>query len=538
MTPLLSQLTIDEIDPLDSTLIDDSKVEGGDNGQDLPRLNAAKREVTIQERDRNRDNRLRVPMHVLFNQVGRICTRNNRQIKGTAVQQHFVQRLVSTIYGLAMPLLYIQAMLFPKHFWSSATHDKVATLGCPPISVYSSTVNPAGFASHLQRARNYGTHASSSTATDDRFTAFSYDMLANSTGIDSRIINRRGFRVSTTSSSGLELDGGDSAEITESLETSQAMMNLAAASVRHQLHLFLTYTCNQAEHPGICHLHKWKESREWTKTLLDYQDLPHRHKEDIHWSMEMAYSHVLTRCWLEVRKFWLQFIIFSTTTMLKKVTHAFFRDEYQECSGNLSHIHGLVALDQGAMDDEAFREFVCSLQKNCVADIIKGDEIENYIDSGLLRDEQDWTTVKAKAEQVLGHTCHNKRCLVRKAHTGRFEDDYECKKHHPVFDSIDPLKDDFIPLPYVFSESCRDVLEKLGLYEPPTDGKCEGTYLHRMLNPKRHMGIVHPGARENLSPVMGEHFAFSRSMQNMQVIHGTNGVTRYVVKVSCKTRRG
>ena len=31
---------------------------------------------------------------------------------------------------------------------------------------------------------------------------------------------------------------------------------------------------------------------------------------------------------------------------------------------------------------------------------------------------------------------------------------------------------------------------------------------------------------------MGEHFAFTRSMQNMQVVVGTNGVTRYVVKVS------
>lgn len=523
---------------MDSTLIDDAKCDVDNEGHELheghglPRLNAARKEVPIKDRKIQRDGKLRVPLHVLYNQVGRICTRRNRTIKGTSLQQHFVQRLVSTIYGLSMPLLYIQAMLFPKHFWSSAKHDKVATLGCPPISVYTSKTHPAGFASHLERARNYCTHASSSTATDDHFTSYSYDILANSSGVDSRSIARRGFRVSTANASGLELEGGDSAELTETQDSHKAMMNLAAASVRKPLDAFLTYTCNQSDHPGICHLHKWKESQEWTKTLDGYHYLPNCHKEDIKISMEMAYSHMLTRCWLEVRRFWLQFIIYSTSTMLGKVTHAFFRDEYQECSGNLSHIHGLIALDRNGMDDDAFREFICSLQKNCVADIIKGDEIDHYIKSGLLQGYHDWTAVKVLADTVLGHTCHNKRCLLRKDYTGIFELDYECKKDHPVFDCIDPLKNDFIPLPRKFSETCCNILERLGLYDPPTEENPGGTFHHQMLNPKRHMGVVHPGARENLSPVMGEHFAFTRSMQNMQVIHGTNGVTRYVVKVS------
>ena len=52
-----------------------------------------------------------------------------------------------------------------------------------------------------------------------------------------------------------------------------------------------------------------------------------------------------------------------------------------------------------------------------------------------------------------------------------------------------------------------------------------------MLQPKRHVGSVHPAARDNMSPVMLEHFVFTKSMQNMQVIAGTNGVTRYVMKV-------
>jgi hypothetical protein len=44
--------------------------------------------------------------------------------------------------------------------------------------------------------------------------------------------------------------------------------------------------------------------------------------------------------------------------------------------------------------------------------------------------------------------------------------------------------------------------------------------------------MIHPLATENISPVLSEHFAFTRSAQNALVIVGTGGVTRYVVKVS------
>ena len=49
--------------------------------------------------------------------------------------------------------------------------------------------------------------------------------------------------------------------------------------------------------------------------------------------MDMANTHVLTRTWLEVRKIWLEFIIYSTSTKLGKTSHAFFRDEYPDSSG-------------------------------------------------------------------------------------------------------------------------------------------------------------------------------------------------------------
>ena len=71
---------------------------------------------------------------------------------------------------------------------------------------------------------------------------------------------------------------------------------------------------------------------------------------------------------------------------------------------------------------------------------------------------------------------------------------------------------------------------KTGHFNLPSDSEPHGSFNHKMFTPKRLVGVVQPSARENMSPVMLEHFAFTRSSQNMQVICGTNGVARYVVK--------
>lgn len=314
-------------------------------------------------------------------------------------------------------------------------------------------------------------------------------------------------------------------------------MNLAAMAHERGVDAFITYTPNQRDHPGLRHLHEWKQSMDVWGPKCEYYYLNQPQiNHDYKMSMEMAYTHVLTRCWLEVRKLWLEFIIFSVTAKGNKkvkVSHAFFRDEYQDGNGNLSHIHGLFALDRGAMNDQEFREFVCELQANSVGDIIQSDEVEDYKKKGLLKDDNDWSMLKSTACSVLGHTQHNSRCLRRKDCTGKFEVDFVCRKLHPVFDSHDALADEFQDLPYVFSDACLDILESIDLYEPPEPGELKGTFKHKILEPKRHVGRVHPHARDNLSPVMPDHFAFTRSMQNYQVITGTNGVTRYVVKVSC-----
>lgn len=543
--------TVHDLDAFDSTMVDDTPEGDGPDDKCIPRVNAAVEEKAFLFSKKGSTSP-RVPMHVLFNQAGRLCSRRDKQIEGTMIQKNFVQKLVSTIKGYAVPILYFHAMLFPRHFFASATQDKHATLGCAPISCYGRKTNPDGFASTLQTARNLCTHASSSTATDDNFTSYLYDIQANaaSAGIDSRLAIRSGFRATTEKgrdASGFTLGDRDKSSLTESLESSQATMNLAAAAFRLNFHAFLTYTCNQSDHPGIRHLNDWVYSNDgenWTSGIAKYKQYCAVEREDVRRSMDMAYSHILTRCWLEVRRLWLNFIIHSTSTMLGRVSHAFFRDEYQECAGNLSHIHGLITLDSGDLENEDLVQFVCDLQKNCVGDLVANDEIDGYIEKGLLADLRDYEYTRDCAFSILSHTCSSRRCLMRVDHTGDPEKDFICKKINPVKDSRDPSKDEFQPLPHYFSPEALRVLYETGHWELDDDEEdtgvldssqgsfCAEGNLAEILEPKRHVGVCNPAATENMSPVMTEHFLFTRSMQNMQVLAGTGGATRYVVKVS------
>jgi hypothetical protein len=530
----MSQKTHSDYNHLDPTMVNDIEdVDPGAHGR-VPRLSSGRSEMHILHRKQNRNDGSSAPMHVLFNQAASLCTKFNKQIKGTAVQQHFVQKLVSTIRGFSLPLLYFNAPLFPRHYWSGATHDEHAILGCAPISCYNGKTHPNGFASLIQQARNLVNHASSSTATCTNFIMHLYDGLTNLSlrKRNSVTFVRSGLKVSTTGPSGLEAFDKDVSQLTECYESSQAMMNLAAANTEYPSDLFLTFSANQKDHPGIRHLYDWKESKLWTRYVDGYHTwFQDSHRRDVDKSMEMAYTHMLSRCWLETRRLWLLFLMESSNTALGKVTYAFFRDEYQECSGNLSHIHGLMRLERGDRTEEEFLEFVCSLQKNSVFEIISSRDVQKLIEKGLLKNTDDWHSCQQTAQTVLPHTYHSNRCQMRVNHTGDPSKDFRCRKHHPVFDGKDCKKDDFIDLPYEFSEQCLDILQEVDLYDPPFSSGSKGTFKHPMLRPKRHIGVVHPGARDNCSPVITEHFAFTRSMQNMQVITGTNGVTRYVVKV-------
>ena len=110
-----------------------------------------------------------------------------------------------------------------------------------------------------------------------------------------------------------------------------------------------------------------------------------REKEEIQRSYQLAYGAILGRVRYEVRRIFLRYLMFSKTSVFCRVKKSFWRDEYQDCSGNLCHIHGLVAFDKEDLSDKEFLEFVCNLQKCNLAKIFETNNLQKYVDLGVFR---------------------------------------------------------------------------------------------------------------------------------------------------------
>ena len=156
--------------------------------------------------------------------------------------------------------------------------------------------------------------------------AFCYDVQANKVagGIDSWLISRSGFMVDVKSRNGLSIRDKDASPLCQSIDSHQAALDLAGTQHFLQFDWFLTFTPNQKLHPGLSHLYRHKEGMEWTKNIPEYATMPRYFQEEVKRSFEMAYGSVMGRCWMEVRKLWLEHITFSTSSIIGKVAHVFF----------------------------------------------------------------------------------------------------------------------------------------------------------------------------------------------------------------------
>ena len=71
-------------------------------------------------------------------------------------------------------------------------------------------------------------------------------------------------------------------------------------------------------------------------------------------------------------------------------------------------------------------------------------KIQEYIDQGLFRNEQDWHSVTATAAKALSRR-HNPACLCC-VDDKEGKESYRCRKIHSVFGKTNPMEDEWKPL--------------------------------------------------------------------------------------------
>ena len=71
---------------------------------------------------------------------------------------------------------------------------------------------------------------------------------------------------------------------------------------------FLLFTANQSDHPGLAHLHAWKDTMEWTKNIPKYESLSYFEKAGMKRAMDQAYGVCVYASWNTVNNVILQYI--------------------------------------------------------------------------------------------------------------------------------------------------------------------------------------------------------------------------------------
>ena len=492
---------------------------------------------------------LRVDGHVIFNQVGRCTSRNNQTITGTSCQQYMVQSLCATTSGQSPPLLQPEASLFPRHFYISASHDECSILGAQPLFLLCSKTHPYGFSSVLDHARMHMTNPSSTTSTDPNFMCLYFDMLGNMVmnQCHSRDIFERGFVVDNSSSYGMSIRDKDNTKLSGSVDSRKMVLKLASSQKYIKYTWFLTFTANQSEHPGLSHLHEWKNSSNWQKNIPEYDSYSIFDKKELQSGMEQAYGVHLYNNWYTVKLMLLKHIK-QHLTVLGTTTAIFARDEYQGKEGNISHSHLILAIDKRTMNGNA-EKYVQDLIRTSSFETIKTDEdIDRLLRSGLLESVNEIHDISARANIILRHVCDD-RCKMR-VNVGKGDKDFRCRKMHSVKDSPNPNQHNYVPIKHKYQKATLDILKEVGIYIPVDKNNdqnilqnesskfYEGVFTHPYFDPKRHIAPCNYNATCNMSPIIPDFFVGFKSMQNAQALDHTNGIAKYVCKYITKFDEG
>ena len=154
------------------------------------------------------------------------------------------------------------------------------------------------------------------------------------------------------------------------------------------------------------------------------------------------------------------------------------------------------------------------------------------IEDGIFKSIDDLDRLYNNAVKFLPHRC-NDGCLVK-----RPDGSLRCRKLDNLQISKDNTKHQFMPLPNGYSLQCLQILERIGLTEK-LDYDDDGNILDFKSNlsffhPNRHIPPTNPTNDLNMSPVEGYTFAACESMQDVQVLTGTGGCSKYVLKYIAK----
>lgn len=470
-----------------------------------------------------------IPGHVILNGCGTLLVRRHHKLNGNLLQQNFLQKLAATTDNVTIPLMYLEGALFPSIFWCSS-QDNASVIGAIPSCLLAqpSTVGKYGVASLRDHNRSRITCVDSLAGTDPRYLSFMFDAMANIAlnSRHSRVVLNRGF-VESEGPSGLAANDPESSTlISDFIDSRRTVRNLSATERDYPFTLFVTITCNQMQQFGVrLYTRQLKNQEQWAKGYYNSDKLSEEELCELDKQLNEAVSSLILRNWLEVRKMIINYLLTSLEGEegIGYILKLFARDEYQDGEGNLPHVHMLIALQNDIRTEDGLA-FVENLVRGASADIVREDEVDRFVDIGLLRDREEWTQVQEDARRYLSHNRCSARCQRR-----LMDGSLVCRVPDNYISSPDPLRHVHMVYDPGHTVPAVQLLAELGLCEMPSvDNPCSFVARVPVLEASKHFPPTLRGEGK-FSAANGTLFLICRGNTNIQVCR-TFATSRYLCK--------
>ena len=383
-----------------------------------------------------------VPMHVLLNGECQLMKRlRYPKHIGKRFQRYF-QNFVSTLPGKSIPLLQPEACLFPSIFYKQLEDGSFP--GALPFFLYddkkaNSKLDYDGLHEHLRVRLKDATLLTSANLS---YIMYAFDSVLNLslTKCHTNQFFKRGLQtISIGKYKPRQLTSTESVLKMDSVDSDVHVNRLGTACASETPDLFVTFTCNQKEHPGVA---------EVVQAIYElYGSAPVEELKDV----LQAYMVIIVRCWTRTIELLIDYLRFSDEHILGEILKVWGRAEFQSAAANLQHYHILFWLKN--LVEDVLEKIACA-HKHVFHEFKK----LFHVNFGTVDSAEHAGELFDKCVRVQTHDCEKGHCLKKV----RFDGERKCR-FPPYPQSHEPWYKEFHQ-PH--SKEALEALQEIGLAEP------------------------------------------------------------------------
>lgn len=467
-----------------------------------------------------------IPFHVLTNKNGHLLVRRNAKLRMNKKHENVQQRICATSTGKTLPFVYAEALLFPDIFFKSEKDGTI--LGAIPTGLWadSTVLNKYGIAAMKTHAQTRIFDPSLLCSTDSRYHFMMFDCIVNLglRGQDSRVVLHRGFADRQSKDEGVcfKCSDGNNEIYGETVDDQANVHKLSALTGKSMPHFFITQSCNQKSLRGLRIFRNWLQDEKTIQNVMKKHNVDHTQAKRM---LRLSACAYIGRTWNVVADLWMQYIFQSPEEPLGPIEWAWWRKEFQDETGNVSHIHGIAKSKLDTSRKENLNRLLNMIRGN-LADLVHHDEIIDYERKGYIDSLACLKDILHDATKYLPHTCHSRCQIPRTDKNG--ETSYYCKVPNNYLMTPTPQMHSMLEINVEYSPRAMQVLVELGMAYYNNESLTTIAITNEKLKMIRHVPKS-TNSHEKFSPTSGLLFVLYPSSQNLQFCTGMS-INAYLTK--------